>query len=341
MTMARKTSVLFLVTGICVGAIAVALGIHSGGAESKANQQDLGKLARGPSGTIEIAGSVVDQDGLGLEGFVIQVGEVGGRNPLGSLSKRKAASFDRRFLITRTGVSTIDCIFLKDGYYSERRSFSISEAENDESKHFLSKRDVVIVLQKIPDPAPLEKYVGFLTSNSIGAKSVLYTQKLPLSETPLSAEQLKERKRLNLARPHIYLEPDSDIDGKFGRVFMELEETSGKRAVLRLGRVKLSQPESGDGFFAADFTESIFNVHKGLRKMTRAPSVGYESNLEISVDDEAVNRFFYCRIHGQYGKGVVTNLAPIISRNGIESVTVDIEIFLNPTGSRDVSYIHL
>ena len=122
---------------------------------------------------------------------------------------------------------------------------------------------------------------------------------------------------------------------------MELEETNGVRAVLSRGKVVLSQPGPGDGFLASDTTDSNYLGTRGLRGMTQAPSTGYESNFVISVNDGAVQRYFYCRIHGQFGKGVVTNLAPIISRNGIESVTVDIEIFLNPTGSTDVSYIHL
>jgi len=74
--------------------------------------------------------------------------------------------------------------------------------------------------------------------------------------------------------------------------------------------------------------------------MTRAPLTGYESQLLISAESGNENKFFYCRIHGNYGKGVVTNMAPIMTEDGVESAGARIVIYLNPTGSRDVSYRH-
>jgi hypothetical protein len=321
--------------------IASTLAFQTGGTGSEGNRQEPGKLVGIRPGRIEIAGSVVDQDGNELEDFVVEVGAVTAGDPFGSLGKRKIEPFGRTFRITRVGVSTIDCIFLKDGYYSERRSFSIPESNEGKLKNDLLKHDVVVVLQKIPEPAPLERYKGYLATNSHGIQSVLYTKVLPLSETPLSAQQLKERSRLDLSRPHVFLKPDTEKGGSFARVSVELEEINGFRAVLARGKILLSAPEPGDGFSVSGATKSIYLGARGLRGMTQAPSAGYEDDLVISANDGAIQRYFYCRMHGQYGKGVVSNLAPIISRDGIESVSVDIEIFLNPTGSRDVSFIHL
>jgi len=69
--------------------------------------------------------------------------------------------------------------------------------------------------------------------------------------------------------------------------------------------------------------------------------VGYKPILNISINSEGEELFFYCRIAGKYGKGLVTNLVPISEKGeGEENAYARIIIFLNPTGSRDVTFVH-
>jgi hypothetical protein len=335
-----KTVTAILLFGISATAIAVGLTFQQERPDEKSNLEKLESFVKENSGTIDVSGTIEDQDGNALEDVEIEVAEVSPYDMFGNLTNRKTSVGDGRFRIKRRGVSSIECRFLKRGYYVERRSFSFFGQISDSKENVLSDQAVVIRLQKKPESAPLEKFEGYLRTDLSGPTSVLYTMKAPLSDTPLTAEQIEERSRLNLQRPHIYLDPDMEGGGRLSRVFIDVKGIGGLQTILRLGRIALSQPDPGDGFLDAEISNSSSRVAVGFRRLTDSPLEGYGPYLLISAESGDEDKFFYCRIHGNYGKGVVTNVAPILTDDGIESAGAKIIIFLNPTGSRDVSYFH-
>jgi hypothetical protein len=335
-----KPATIFLFVGISGAALTVALTAQHDGSKKAPNQQKLEEAIAHSSGTIEVEVTIQDQDGNALTDVEVEVAEVSPHGMFGTLTNRKTKTVDRQVHIRRQNVSSIECRFLKYGYYAERRSFSFEGEEVTPTEKVLSKTGVVVILRKKPEPAPLEKYEGSLRSNISGPTSVLYTRKLAPSDTPLTHEERNARSKLNLARPHIFLEPEINADGRLARVFVDIKGIGGIQTVLHRGYIKLSQTEQGDGFLVAFTSESQHDISRGFRRMTEAPEGGYSPDLQISADTEANSLFFYCRVHGSYGKGVVANLPQIVEIDGVESVGTRITLYLNPTNSRDVSYLH-
>lgn len=337
---AMKVGRLVLLLGIGVAAITFGLTFQQDKSESKLKLEKFDEIIHGQSGTINVAGTIVDQNGNALDGVEVEVAEVSPFDMLGTLTNRKTSTVDHRFRIKRQGVSSIECRFLKTGYYVERRSYAFSTGANDPASDGIPDHDIVIVLQKKPEPAPLEKYEGFLRSDIDGPISVLYLRKPRLSDTPLTAEQIKERKRLTLERQHVFLDPEIDNDGRLSRVLVDVENIGGVQTILREGWIGMSRPESGDGFIEATISGRSSLVREGFRQMTGAPATGYESQLRISAENGTDHKFFFCKFNGRYGKGVVSNMAHIMMIGDTESASVKIIVYLNPTGSTDVSYLH-
>jgi len=74
--------------------------------------------------------------------------------------------------------------------------------------------------------------------------------------------------------------------------------------------------------------------------MTEAPPDGYQEELALVPESGKENLFFYCRINGLFGKGVVSNPPMVFDGEGVETAVVLTTIYLNPTGSTDVSFLH-
>jgi hypothetical protein len=310
--------------------------------QEMSDTEKMDEMIRGITGTIQVIGSIVDQNGIPVHDVEIEVNAATGFGVAGSIGSSRINADDGHFQVKRTGVLSIDCLFLKAGFYAERRSFSYSNEAAKSGKKSVTIRDVVVVLHGKPSSAPLEKHEGFLRSDASGPSSVVYTQKLKPSDTPLTAEERIQRKRLNLDRPHFFLDPVIESDGGLSQVNVVIDGVAGARPVLREGRVMFSQPNPGDGFVAAIIPEDYSRAALGFRWMREAPATGYESDLHLSADSDVgeAKVFFYCRIQGKYGKGVITNTPRILTETGTESAGARMVVFLNPTGSRDVSYLH-
>jgi len=334
------TAVLFL--GLAAVVFAVGSLARQNGLQSRSDVGSIEEMVREISGTIEIRGSIVDQNGVPLRGVEIEVDEARAFGVFGSSTNNRVSTVNSRFQVKRTDVLSIDCLFLKAGYYAERKSFSFSGGATDLVGKVHTIRDVVVALRKKPESAPLEKLEGYLRSRASGPLSVLDSRKLEPSDTPLTVEERRARKRLKLERPHIYLVPAVEGGDRLSQILVEIDGVAGMRPVLREGWIEFSKPDPSDGFLAADIPEHSPRVALGFRWMTEAPLKGYESRLRLSAEsgEGEENVFFYCRIQGNYGKGVVTNMPRIQTENGDESAGARIIVYLNPTGSRDVSYLH-
>jgi len=71
-----------------------------------------------------------------------------------------------------------------------------------------------------------------------------------------------------------------------------------------------------------------------FRAMGEAPAEGYTDSLELELGDQD-EVFFYCMIGGMYGKGWLT---PVVLRPSSSDprLMTNVEIYLDPTGSRDL-----
>ena len=247
---------------------------------------------------------------------------------------------DYWFAIEKSDVVAIDCLFTKTGYYAERWSYSFSSAGSEPTGRIYEKSDVEIVLREKPDSARLEKYEGILRSDMGGPTSVLVTQRPDRSIPPFKKDERQGRDGMDLARPHFFLDPAVGSDGRLESVLIEIEGLAGPQVILKGGWIAYSQLEPGDGFIEADIPETSSRIAEGFRWMTEAPATGYASRLQLAAEFGKKSRFFYCRIGGLYGKGVVTNLPRVITIDGIESASAITIVYFNPSGSRDVSYSH-
>ena len=140
--------------------------------------------------------------------------------------------------------------------------------------------------------------------------------------------------------PNIYLDVENGSDGSMLTTKRAPDDKHSPIDVLAKGWIRLSRPGPGDGFIVYDPGEIPPREKQVFRRMLEAPLDGYHPDLEISGPDEPRRVFFFCRIHGQYGKGMVSGRPTILVEDGTELAITGITVFLNPSGSRDVSYVH-
>ena len=98
--------------------------------------------------------------------------------------------------------------------------------------------------------------------------------------------------------------------------------------------------KEGDGFLPADIGQIPAVFEHGFRCLLEAPETGYSQKLDLNPVDGKEKLFFYCRVGGHFGKGVVTNPPLIIESGGRDIAIANVVVFLNPTDSRNVAFIH-
>lgn len=326
MTVRIRIASFFVAIGVAAIALATGLILNQQLPDSELGVESLRKIIEQDSGTIEVSGIVVDEDGVALDGVGIEVAEVDPADMFGELRNRKIMRVDREFHIRRRGVETVECRFFKKGYYDVRHSFSISKGTSSQEDGSLKRDGFKVVLLQVPEPAPLEKIEGYLSSSRDGPSSVLMVQTSALDGSDKNYQFI--------------LDPGTQSNGALRIVVTAIEGVAGPQSVLEVGRIIISPSELGDGFASTKITAGRRPVKYGFRKMTVAPVEGYSPFLPIGAASSEEDAFFYCRIGGRYGKGVVTTRAPVIVKNGVETAGARIVVYLNPTGSRDVSYIH-
>ncbi len=335
----KTTSTVFLVG--CISAIGAGFILSQDGFQSKSPQESVDEFVQKSSGSIDVSGSIVDQDGISLDEVSVEVFEVNPSDMFGQLKNGRIERFDREFRIRRTGVSSIDCGFFKEGYYDKRLSFSVSDKTKNSGGGNLQKSGIVAVLIRVPESAPLDETEKILRSEAAGPISVLSIGRILNERSDQTIRTTSDDSvQTETAAPFFFLEPGIRDDGHLDRVTMETPGIVGPQTILRSGSLKFSHLDNGDGFVQADVKKGTSPVKVGFRSMTEAPVEGYRPSLEISAISGDEDIYFYFRIQGNFGKGVVTNLVPILEKGEVESVSARIKVFFNPTGSRDVSFIH-
>jgi hypothetical protein len=308
--------------------------------QSDSSQGDIQKLLAGVSGTIQVGGHIVDQDGNRLDDVGIEISEVSPNDMSGTLANRKVIRVNGEFQIRRSGVQTVDCGFFKEGYYDERRSYSVPEVADTPSAGAVTKSGETIVLERIPDPAPLQLFEASLDSSVNGPGLALSLRQLGIADGLSPLREGDDRASSIAQGSQIYLEPEIAQDGRLSRVLVNLEGIGGVQSVLQSGQFILTNPGAGDGFVLADLASTSSKVNRNFRKMVEAPLEGYVPYMDISGESGEEDLYFFCRIAGRYGKGVVTNLVPLVEKGGKENAYARMIIYLNHTGSRNVAYVH-
>lgn len=304
-------------------------------------EQTLIKLDRGivnaHIGDIDIRGSVVSENGEPLSGVTIKYffREFGDQ-----LSERKIdykrIEVDGTFRIRGNRISSVNLSFLKDGYYPSRWSFGFHPETPRQNPGGVEELEIEIVLQKEPIPAPLQRYEGILRAEREGPVSVVGLKRRASGETWLR----KGGQKRALDGPYVCLVA---ANGKNAQLPMAEFQTPGDSRIkqgLERGWIRFRDLSEGDGFVVHDPGQVWDWPEIGMRGMIEAPENGYRESLELSAVDGPPKVYFYFRIGGQYGKGMVSGRPVIAEEDGAEVARAAILLYLNPTGSRDVSYLH-
>jgi len=288
-------------------------------------------------GSLDVHGRVVSSDGQPLEDVTIQYyfrdfGDVLSRREVDRMRMR----IDGDFRIKRRNFSSANLTFLKEGFYTEKWSFVFDETTPRKNPGGYERINIEIVMKTRPEPAPLDRFEGLLRTDAQGLVSVVEIKRKGSRETFLR----RDGEQTEIKWPYVFLE---------ARVTSENAISStryvpkGKRApidALADGRIRLSQPDPGDGFVIYDPGEISLRVELGFRGMVEAPEGGYFPDLVVSTPDSPQKVFFYCRMNGLYGKGMVSGRPAIVVEDDREVAIAGIVVYLNPKGSRNVASIH-
>ena len=290
------------------------------------------------TGTIDVRGRVVSADGepltdVTVKYFFREFGDV----LTGEEIDRKTKKFDGDFRIKQSGVSSVALSVFKEGYYSQNWSFGFDGEVPQDDPSNSGKFDIEFVLEKKAASAPLRKHLGILRADVTGALAVLEVQRQSSGESWL----VKNGERRDLKWPHILFETADTGTERLSVVEYVPPDSRHPKPGLERGWIRFNEIDPGDGFVV--YEPSMVNVHRpvvGMRGMTTAPETGYSEKLELMTEDGIPMVFFYLRLKGRFGKGMVTGRPFVTEEDGRELARVLVEIYINPTGSRDVGYDH-
>jgi hypothetical protein len=293
-------------------------------------------ILSGYSGDIEVTFHVRDTDGNPLDGVNVRLTESRLASTLGENHEPNRIVVEPDFTVEKKGISALHLRFTREGFYSERWGFVMSERPQE----FLGKLfvlEVEIFMTPHPVPAPLVKYEGSLQSSVNGFVSVL---SIAGKQTSSSQTEKPGEGSTFTTEPRVGLIAGMAADGQLARTLFKMKRFSVPKPVLDRGILELSGGDEGDGFLLADIGDEPAVFERGFRKMSSAPNDGYEAKIDLIPIRGKEKAYFYCRVEGSYGKGVLTNPPLIIEKDGREIAISNVIVYLNPTGSTDVSYLH-
>ena len=288
-------------------------------------------------GSVDIRGRVVSEDGKPVEDVTIkysfrEFGDV----LINKEIKHKRMKVDGEFRIKRRRITSVDLSVLKLGYYPESWSFAFDSEAPRKNPGGYEEFELEIFLQKKAEAVPLKKYEGILRAEVQGPVSVVQVTRQASGETWL----LKDGKKRELDQSYIYLVADEGKNSQLPTTEFAAENDHRLNTRLERGWIRFSDRSDGDGFIVYDPGEVEVWPETGMRRMTKAPQSGFDANLELSAAESQQTVYFYCRINGLYGKGMVTGRPIIAFEDDRQVARAAILMYINPTGSRNVSYLH-
>jgi hypothetical protein len=293
------------------------------------------------TGDIEVSGRLTSAKTAFLQDVAIdiEVRELGDVTS-GISPRRRVLVADKDFVIMEQQISSISMVFSKDGYYSTTWSYNFSPNTPRRNPDGVEVFELEVVLTPKPVPAPLRKIEGFARTVENGSVEKVITAPSEPAPVPLSGEALRAWKAKRNAGPELMLEGQVDGQGRF--VIGQYTPRGQNHTVdgLQQGWLRVSGGAAGDGFVRFNPEEISHRPALGLRSMQEAPVSGYVDALELGTGQGDAVVYFYCRIGGQYGKGMVSGQPYVVEGEDGRVAAAKVTVFLNPTGSRDVSYIH-
>ena len=319
--------------------ILMIVGILGAWAMSFSGEEVIDDFYRQYSGDIEIVISIQSTDGKPLNRVNVNLTTDDLSDPMGKNYDPDRIVVDSEFRIEKRNVSAVHLLFTKAGFYSERWSYVMGERP-PESWDRTHKIDVEIIMTPHPTPVPLEKFEGGLRADRDGTLSVLFPTKKRLPDRKPPNHEVSVLPKENDSFPFLYLVADVRSDGGLAITPFQFKSISVPKPALSRGLIRIAGRSEGDGFLSVDIGRVPSIFEHGFRSLQQAPENGYSDFLELLPVEGNEKLFFYCRIGGQFGKGVVSNPPMVFDRNGVETALALTTIYLNPTGSTDVSYLH-
>lgn len=299
--------------------------------------RQLEQWAETQTGSIDIHGRVVSEDGQPLMGVTVlyffrEFGDVVERKEI----ERERLTADGDFRIRRRNISSVNLTIFKEGYYSDRWWYGFNEETPRINPNGFETVEVEIVLEKQARRAPLKKFDGILRADVRGPVSVVEVKRQGSGASWL----WKNGEKRDLEWPHVLLETSDTGKAELTVVEYQPADQRHKKPGLERGWIRFNNPNPGDGFIVHEAGEFPVRPEIGMRKMTAAPEAGYQEMLELVTGENPSEVYFYCKLHNQYGKGMVSGRPFVAVEEERQVARAAILIFLNTTGSRDVSYVH-
>lgn len=319
--------------------VLVIVGILGAWAMNFSDEDVIEDFYRQYSGDIEIVISIRSTDGKPLKRVNVNLTTDDLSDPMGDNYDPDRFEVDSEFRIERRGVSAVHLLFTKTGFYSERWSYMMVERP-PESWDRTHRIDVEIMMKPHPIPAPLEKFEGSLRSDVNGPLSVVSAAKRKPVKRKTSQLDKAEEPQAPFPEPYLFLDAGVSSDGLLLSTLFSMKRFPVPKPVLDRGSIRIVGAKDGDGFLPLDIGEIPAIFEHGFRDLVEAPKFGYLEALDLSPVNGKEKLFFYCQIEGRFGKGAVTNPPLIIESGGRNIAIANVLLFLNPTGSTDVSYLH-
>lgn len=305
--------------------------------EQKEMRRQLEQWLDAHYGNIDIRGLVVSEDGQPLMGVTVSYSfSKFADSVAGKEIKRESLTADGDFRIRRRNISAVYLSIHKPGYYSERWWYTFNEETPRTNPNGFETVEVEIVLEKQATRLALKKFDGILRADVRGPVSVVEVKRQGSGEAWL----WKNGEKRDLDWPHVLLETADTGEDELSVVEYQDDNQRHTKLGLERGWVRFNDPDPGDGFIVHEVGEIPTRPEIGMRKMTTAPESGYEENLELAAGERPSKVYFYFRFHGQYGKGMVSGRPFVAVEEERQVARVAILLFLNPSGSRNVSYVH-
>lgn len=261
-------------------------------------------VAVGCSSPFTASGVVVDQDGNPIDGVKLGF----------TRSAARGGDFDsyagEASMVLTEGKFKVSCgfctafhlFFYKDGYYDQSLDLAVFEKKNGLS----------VVLRRAEFPVELRRYSGAIeVGPDIDDKVLGFSGKTP------HIKSLAGLKRLNVTPPRPYV--TLSVEAK------EASNPAGEAGSFEEPAYYLDfSPARGGVIFHEPATKDL---REGLKEMFVAPEGDYPARVRLEPRSE--HRFFFCRVAGQYCKGIVHTPTTSV-RDGREMTSAAIELHLSP-----------
>jgi hypothetical protein len=239
------------------------------------------------SKAINISGNILNQDGIPVNDVTMKIRF--SRLSLikwGSIDYKKTITTQSQFSIHQTGYSGLMIDFHKEGYFPERKTYSIFGPSKYCKNNIYLKTNEKVVLREIGKRVKLKKFEKLLKYDW-KRKKKSFCNLTDLSYETLPADSLIKAKK------YIYLDFERD---QGGQVLMMVENIHGTLIPKTL-IVKYVSDDKDDGFIVKGYQID-------MTYLTYAPEADYNVR-SIKIPYKSKDIYFYYKNGNSFGKGAL------------------------------------